>query len=400
MKFPKLKKPVTTMVIMYLPVVMPFILVSAYLLIFTDGEMNPVRIFALLGSLVFSLIFALKNFALYLAADVILQEIYVWQKARQYFESDINGRDLKTAEKIISRRCRFFGKEIEPTAKHENLIFFRLSRKNSSTINWSRTDKSFLVYSVPYLDEKNYNEILNSARAYIKAENKPFKPTIFTDKRQRESPVCKCSVILIMAERVSPYVFEKAVKCTQNEYDGCFMPCVAELSTGRYYFDSLKEAILTATTQKNKTVSLIKQLVFGGKLPLKNNDKMLPCEIDDEFFEMTLWDFIKFYKKSVKESDEETARFINKMKVDEVKFDESFVFYKMEKKTAVLMAIEDEENEKKLVLILDAEYEYPVKGKFTISEVNKIRKRVREELENMGYEISFDEEGLPKSYRK
>ena len=399
MKFPKLTKPILTMIISYLPIVLPFAAVSAYLILFTDGEMNLLRISALIGSTVVSLVFMIKNFGFYLFADVILQEIHVWQKARRYYETDVNGRDVKTAEKIILSRCRFFGKEINPKI-NENLLFYRLSRRNSWTVNWSRIDKNFLVYSVSYLDEQNYAEIINSARANIKAEYKPFKPTVFTDSQQRKAPVCKCSAVLILAERVSPYVFEKALKCTQNDYDGCFMPCVAEMSTGRYYFDSLKETFMAAVPQKNKTVSLVSRFVFGDKLPLKNNDKMLPCEIDGEFFEMSLWDLIKFYRKGIKEGEEETAKFIDKMKVDEVKLDESLVFYKMEKKTAVMMALEDEEKEKKLVVTLDTEYEYPVKGKFTISEMNKIKKRIREELEKMGYEVSFDEETLPESYRK
>lgn len=115
-------------------------------------------------------------------------------------------------------------------------------------------------------------------------------------------------------------------------------------------------------------------MVFGGKLPLRNNDKMLPCEIDSEFFEMTLWNLIKFYGKSIKEGEEETGKFINRMKSDEVKLDESLVFCKMEKKTAVMMFSEDEKNEKKIEVTLDAEYEYPVKGKFTISEMYRIRR--------------------------
>lgn len=399
MKFPKLTKPILTMIISYLPIILPFGIVCAYLILFTDGEMNLLRIFALIGSTVVSLIFIIKNFGFYIFSDVLLQEIHVWQKARQYFESDINGRDLKTAEEIISRRCRFFGKEINPT-RNDNLVFYRLSRKNSGTVNWSRIDKNFLVYSVPFLDEKIYAEIISSARANIKAEDKPFKPTIFTDKEQRKAPICKCSVVLILAESVSPYVFEKAVKCSQNNYDGCFMPCVADLSSGRYYFDSLKETFMAAIPQKNKTISLITRLAFGGKLPLKDNDKMLPCEIDSEIFEMTLWDLIKLYRKSVKEGEEETGKFINKMKTDEVRIDESLVFYKMEKKTAVMMFSEDEENEKKIEVTLDAEYEYPVNGKFTISEMNRIKKRITEELTGMGYEVSFNEEMLPKSYRK
>lgn len=400
MKFPKLTKPILTMVISYLPIIFPFSIVCAYLILFTDGEMNLLRIFALIGSTVISLVFIIKNFGFYLFSDIILQQIHVWQKARQYFESDINSRDLKTTEKIISRRCKFFGREINSQVKNDNLILYRLSRRNSWTVNWSRIDKNFLVYSVSFLDEKIYGEIISSARANIKAEYKPFKPTIFTDKEQRKAPICKCSVVLILAENVSPYVFEKAVKCSENNYDGCFMPCVADLSTGRYYFDSLKETFMSAVPQKNKTISIIKQLVFGGKFPLKNNDKMLPCEIDSEFFEMTLWDLIKFYKKSVKEGEEETGKFINKMRTDEIKLDESLVFYKMEKKTAVMMFSEDEENEKKIEVTLDAEYEYPVKGKFTISEMNKIKKRITEELTKMGYEVSFNEEMLPKSYRK
>ena len=401
MKFPKLTTPLLTMVISYLPVIIPFLFLLSCVFIFPDGEMNLSRALAIFGPLVFALVFMLKNFGFYLFSEVILLEIRAWQRAREYFESDINGRNLKTAEKIISDRCRFLGKKINPANKNENLILFRLSRRNSSTINWSRFDKSFLIYSVPYLDEKSYAEIINSARANIKAEHKPFKPTIFTDRHQRKAPICKYSVVLILAENISSYIPEKALKSSQNKFDGCLMPCVADMSTGRYYFDSLAETCFAqATPEKNRAISLIKKYVFGGKLPLKNNHRMLPCEIDSEFFEMTLWDLIRFYKKVMKDGKDETSEFINKMKINEVKFDENLVFFKMNKKTAVFMALEDEENKNKVEVSLTVDYDYPSKGRFTISEMNTIRKRISEELNKIGYKVTFDEEALPKSYKK
>lgn len=399
MKFPKLTTPILTMVISYLPIILPFLIVVSYRLLFTDGEMDFWGLIELFGSLGFALFFIIKGFGFFIFSDVILQEIHVWQKARQYFESDINGRDLITARNKISGRCTLFGKQINPESNDDWLILYRLSRRNSSTVNWSRIDKHFLVYGTEYLDEKSYAEIIISARANIKKQDKPFKPTIFTDKQQRKAPLCKYSVVVILAERISPYVIEKAGKSIQNNYDGCMMPCVADLSTGRYYFDSLAETTVSERPQKNRSISLIKHLVFGGKLPLKNNDKMLQCEVDAEFLEMTLWDLIKFYRKIVKEGNRETDEFIKKMKFDEVKLDESLVFYKMNKKTAVFMASENEKCKNKLEVSLTVDYDYPNKGKFTISEMNTIRKRISEELNKMGYEVTFDEENLPKSYK-
>lgn len=44
--------------------------------------------------------------------------------------------------------------------------------------------------------------------------------------------------------------------------------------------------------------------------------------------------------------------------------------------------------------------DFIAKLQISLSEMNKIKKRINEELTKMGYNVSFNDELLPKSYRK
>lgn len=353
---------------------------------------------------IMSLVILFAKFSFYTFADDLLGTINMWQKSRQWYESDINGADIETAKKRIIQRSSRLGKICVPANNYETPVLIRYARKPATTVRNSKIDKFFFIYSVDYLDEEKYRNILSSSKANIKALFKPFSPTIFTNKNQRNSPVGRCCVLIILAESVSPYVIEKASKCIMKKHEGCTVPCVIDLSVERYYFDSLKLHFEIGAEErpfKNHCISMIKQSVFGGKLPLKNNDRMLEKNFDSDFLEMTLWEFMRREKSFDKEADKEIEETANKLEDNEVFLEEeNLVYYKFNNKIICFLVLLDEENSKKLNVVLDNKYEIPRKEKISVSDMNNIKDRIKDELTAKGYEIIFNNEFLPKSYRK
>ena len=403
MKHLKLKNTYLCQLLLYSPVIFA-ILASAcsIFLIGPDDEVTLPFIILLIAPMVLILIFLIKNFAFYMLADGVLSFIRAWQKSRQYFQSDINGNDILTAENKIRKRTAFFGKAYECVEKYISPSLIRYTRKPPSSIHYSKVDKYFFLYTADHLDEDLYRNILSSSKANIKRLYKPFKPTVFTSKDQKNAPVAKCTAVVILCNSVTDEVIKKASKCTQNKFYGCILPCVINVNKGLYYFDSrneIYEAGLLAKPEKNYTVSMIKKYVFSGKLPLKNNDKMLrfDSEID---IETPFFEFVKKVKSDFKESDKESKEFADTLSEKEVKTDEDLIYCKLNGKTATFSLFADEENERNVEIILMNEYDFPKKSKISIKEMNEIKKLINTHLSSDGYNVTFVSDLLPKSYRK
>lgn len=403
MKHPKLKNTYLCQLLLYSPVILAVLLSAcAIFLSGPDGEATLPFIILFIAPMVLLLIFLIKNFAFYMLADGALSFIRAWQKSRQYFQSDINGNDIITAEKKIIKRTASFGKKCECVEKYIEPVIIRYARKSSSTIHYSKIDKYFFLYTAEHLDEDAYRNIFASAKANIKKLHKPFKPTIFTDKNQKDSPVAKCTAVVILCNSVTYEVIKKATKCTQNKFDGCIMPCVIDIKKGTYYFDSTREiyeAGLMAKPEKNYVISIIKKYVFSGKLPLKNNDKMLPFDSEIDI-ETPLFEFVKKIKDDFKESDKESKKFADTLSEKEIKIDEDLIYCKLNGKTATFSLFADEENERNVEIILMNEYDFPKKSKISIKEMNEIKKLINTHLSSDGYNVTFVSDLLPKSYRK
>lgn len=400
----KLKNTVLCQLILYSPVIIlfsfSFVLVA---LIGTGEEAGPWFTMLIILPMILALVYLFKNLTLFMVSDIVFSIIRSWKKARLWFETDINGTSRKVAEKKILSRCRRLSKKYDCDKHFIEPLSLHYRQKSSSSIHWAKIDKFVAVYSVDFLDEELYKEIIKSAKANFKTLHKPFKPTIFTDKRQKKAPNAKCCAVIILADSVSAYVIPKASKCTEDKQCGCIMPLVADFSTKRYYFDSMKEAFepgLMGRPEKNYSIDVVKKYVFAGKLPLKNNNRMLDFELDGIDLEKSLWQFIKEFKQEGKQIEKSTRKLIEKLKDNEVCYKDEEVFFKLGERTASFLATWDEDNEEKIDVLLLNEWTYPKKSKISLKDMEIIKDRIETELTAKGYQVTFETDLLPKSYQK
>ena len=161
-------------------------------------------------------------------------------------------------------------------------------------------EKLLLVYRTEELNEEEFRRIINSSLFLQKRAFSGDAKFILMDPRQKNQPVAHATAVVILADRVWPEV-EDRIRDAVSGSLGATVPCVVDFSTGQCRFDGMGKAYLmgmTAKPEKNMAQDMLRDVLFGGFLPLKDKSTMLPFPIKDLDPEMSLLDLVKIYNES------------------------------------------------------------------------------------------------------
>ena len=380
LKYPKIKNATLSRILTYFVVLGGFVL-PIVIVVNLPWVSDIIKVTFFIVMLLAMLVYLIRNFAVLMSMDIMLAALKCHLNARKQFDV-LDGYDIGDIENELSR----FGIQCEPIALTPAPDILRYKAKASHTVYAKGTEMVVAAYRVCRLDKDIYNKVFRSAKANSKAliGKKKF---IFLDKEQKTAPLKRVTVIIIFAESVAESLSEELYKLVcKNDGDGmdeAIVPCVVDVSKKICVFNCLRIPSLGyGNPIKNCGIRIVRKCVFGGVLPIANNDKNLE-PIKDIDPEQSLWDFWRsIYKETVGVERENRKRY-KSMLHKEIIFEDDFLYVKWQDR-GVLTAVSLDE-QKKIAEIDTIEFwEYPKK--------HKIAKKTKAEIENMISEY-FGERG-------
>lgn len=392
-KFPKLKNPVLCKIILYAPAFlwMPILLLIAVF----EEELEAVLpgfaiVILMLVLMIFALVYLFHNPFMFLGMDVSLEGIRLHLKDRKFFQTDKNGSTRTEEEKIISRRMSRLGYTCEPNKASPAPLLIKFYSHYSWTVFYARIEKICLLYSVAHLDAELYRRIMTSASSNIIPLHGNKDGMRFIDKQKKKAPIASAAAVIILADSIDEKIPSMVRRDLGSYSESIILPCVADISSGRYYFDSLADIHipgLAGKPAKNFAIEIIKKAVFGGLLPLQGNDNL--CEMKNFDPEATLWEAIAEFN-----FNEGKVPFIYRMlakrvKPGQFKFRGNYILCKIREKAMAFPYKIDSENEKHLHVTLGKKSVSQFGKNLSKKEFEALSGALAEYLEAEGYTYTF-----------
>lgn len=395
MKFPKIiKNPTLCQVITYVPALI-FVIYMLFMAFVEDvfGIKSSLPYVFLFLLLAFTIYYIFHNIAFLFVSETLFSVIRAWKKTRLWYESDCNGSDRKTAEQKLINRGKSCGKICEPTKAKPVPLMLRYRRCYSWMVFWASIEKISMVYSTDYLDTNEFRNIVNSAVSNINAQH--TEPKFFIDRNKKKAPVATASVAVIVADSISDDIPELVQKEQTSCRQGYLLLCVYDISSKRYYFDGMAEIYsqgMMGKPEKNYALSLLKKLVFNGRLPLRGNQHYVPLPSTDEYSEeTTLWELIRNFNQEIKETKGEGKKIAKNLNHGEVLLKNGFIYCKLSERTARFSAIIDEEDPLCVSIIIVNYWAYPKSNRISKKDAAEIKQRIEAYLLKNGYNYDFVE---------
>lgn len=405
MKFPKLKHSLLCDILLVLPAFAVFWYLLLCLLLFGDVEMDAVFLVGLLLTIAFSLWYLFSHFLLFNMVSVPLAYIRLWKRDRLEYRTARNGRDRAASEKRILWRCRRWGKRYLPNGPGAEQVQVFYRHGLSWTVFYSVIEKRAAVCSVDHLTKETFRSLLEQAQ-FLLRQVPAGKPRL-KSRSEKKAPRAFASVLVILADRVDAEVKLSARKAAEKSEEDCLLPCVVECPSGAYYLDGMRSYYMVGMTgrpAKNYASVLLRRLVFGGRLPLKDKT-MRPPYPREEDLNMSLWEFLRICRAEIKGSDaeekKERKKMLRRLKDGEVRVGAYAVYCKVGERLAAYAFFADAEDEKKLVLQADGRWYFPRKTKLPIggnvmsrkmkkTDSDAIRRLIGSRLTEDGYTVESD----------
>ena len=293
---PKIKNPLLCQLVLYAPALAFFVVILLGLVFAALPEsMMWIWVVLMIVSAVIALAYLLSAMIILLATDVVFSTVRFWKRDRLWYPSQRIGADAEAALRKIRARA---GEETKfvPGADPQPVYGVKWS-ETSPMVHYRGIESLLLVYRTAELDVEEFQRIMHSAVIVQKRAFSGNAKFMMTDPRQKNQPVAHATAVVILADRAWPEVMEKIRDAVSGSL-GATVPCVVDFSTGQCRFDGMGKAYLigmTAKPEKNMAQDILKDVLFGGVLPLKDKSTMMPFPIKDLDPEMTLLDLVKRY---------------------------------------------------------------------------------------------------------
>lgn len=396
MKYPKLKNTFACGFLLFLPIFPPIItlIVSFFMIFFNDTDKYiPAAIAIFFITVILSIIYFLKIQSLIMPLEIISDIINNWKRDRLWFETECNGHDRQTAEKIISKRARFCGKLKQPVPSTASPVFIRHKLSYSWFETTAAKEKITLLYSVNYLDKNTYKNIMNSANVCSKAVQCKKEDIRFIEKKQRKSPLITAVAVIILADSVSAEIPELSRKLTDEKQNKIIVPAVVDFSVNRYYFNPGREyyePTFFSVPARNLARKMIIRTLFAGKLPYKNNENITIFEYKGIDMEMSFWDFAKQELQDSVEFEKYLKKTAKKLNDGDIFMDEeNMIFCKINNKTVIItVEVNEEDNSIYDVLVPDL-WVHPKPYKISKKDKSIIKEKIEKYLTQNSYNYKF-----------
>ncbi len=395
MKWPKLKHPLLCNIVLVGGTVLAFFL-PFVLFALADKDILPdfvtiVLTFSIWGGLLW---FLISHVGILMILSAVLEMYQGYLHARTYFTCPKNGTQPDGIRKKILRRAKRFGTPYELETAPRELTVVRYRNTPSMTVYYHRIEKFLLVYEVELLDAEASRKLWQSANAITNIVCRKQKPLYQKPKgHSKDNSVSVATVIL--ANTVSPDVAAQLVKDNSRMDDRHVHVCAVELSTAKYYFDNQKEPFMFTYPVKNRAINRIHRIVFGGRVPLRDNPHTLPeppwlakNEYDPE---VSLWSYIGYVKKEVGTQSRKEKKKFQEMADSTVIQDDGWLYCKLEGRVDMMMIDDDENDPQKKQVILSLNWSYPKSNRISKKDRATIRRLVETFLREQGYDVTFVE---------
>ena len=399
MKWPKLKHPLLCNIVLVGSVMAPPILslffpalpIAAYI----HPLLLPVIMFA---PWVWAIWFMISHYALLMKTSMFLEVYHAHLQGRRHFTCPKNGADSDGIRKKILRRAERFGYPYELDIIPKELVTVRYKNTPSMTVYYHRIEKLLLVYEVDVLDADASRKLWQSANAVTNTICKEQKPLYRKPKGCSKKNSTSVAVV-ILANTVSPDVAANLAKDNIKMDDRSLLFCAVELSTAKYYFNNQKEPFMFTYPVKNRAINRIRRVVFGGRVPLRDNPHTLsiPQGFEKDGFdpEMSLWHFMKRTQKELKKelkgmSRREKKQF-QEMQSGTVTMDDGWLYCKLGERVSAMMVDDDENDPQKKQVILSLNWAYPKSNRISKKDNATIRRLTEEFLRGQGFEVTVIE---------
>ena len=385
MNFPKLKNALFCRILVCISVLGGLFVPMIILPILTFIP-EIIRVIALIVFVICFLVYVIKNAAVLIALDLGLATIHCYNKARKHFTLPPSF-DEQEAEYKISR----IGLGYEPLPILPLPELFRYKSTAPMTVYSSGIEKIVLTYHTEFLDKELYHSIINSAHANSNSMKGKTKHR-FLDKAQKEAPLNRAMVVVIFAKRVEEKLrrdlSDMVCKNTGDGFDTSFLPCVVDAEKQICTFDSMCVPYIGFQyAVKNRAVNIIRKYLFDKKFTFDNSSEMLE-PIKDLYPEQTLWSFWKNLKKDLVLHDKELKSRFEKMKHEDIIFEDEYIYMKWND-NGIWMDVEIDEELKTAEIDHIDMWDYPKSNKIGKDTVKELEKRICAYFAKLGYTVKF-----------
>ncbi len=370
--------------------ILPMALIIIFPLIFDIFPSIP----DMVGMIIFLLVcagyiyFLFANFLTLGMLDIAFTVAYCYMTARKCFRLP-EGFSEDKLNKKISR----FGKGYEPNAMSPRPDMLRYKSTAPVTIYSCGIERVVVTYRAELLTKGLYHSIISSATSNSKALIGK-KKHLFLDKNQKKSPLNRATVVIIYAKDVDANLKEEAWRIvTKNGGDenvNSILPCIIDLRDGRCTFDSLRFPYIGfGYPAKNRGIRLIRNFIFGGKLPIEgepDRDDVKPKDYDTE---QSFWSSMKQMRNICKTALGEGKKIFKKMPHGDIKEDDGWVYLKMHDKGICLPVDRDEETKNVTVALSDV-WDLPKGHKVSKTSEAMIKDAVQKYYRAEGYSVTFE----------
>lgn len=338
--------------------------------------------------------FMISHYAILMMTSMCLEMYHAHLHGRTHFACPKNGTDLDGIRQRILRRAKGFAVPYELENLPKELVCLRYKNTPSMTVYYHRIEKLLLVYEVDVLDTDASRKLWQSANAITNIIGKEQKPLYRKPKDHAKDNSVSVAVV-ILAQTVTPEVAANLVEAEIKAGDRFVLFCAVELSTAKYYFDNQKEPFLFAYPVKNRAINRIHRIVFGGRVPLRDNPHTLPIpkgfKKDGFDPEMSLWRFMKRAQKELKGMGRREKKRFQEMQNGTVIIDDGWLYCKLEDRVSTMMVDDDENDPQKKQVILSLNWYYPKSNRISKKDNATIRRLTEAFLREQGFDATFIE---------
>jgi hypothetical protein len=363
--------------VIFIPLLIIIAGTIAFILIPNEGIGSAV----MLVSLIAALIPLVRNVVHIFSLDITLTSLRNWQKDRLSFETDINGLAAQEVEKAITARALKWGKE-QQNPDGASLTLYKKTKTFNELL--PAVHQKLIVYSLQNLTFEDYKVKLAQAQK----EN-------LKNKSGEETAVA----LIFLCDRVEQSVLNCVREdCGYNEdEETVVIPLVYDGLTRQYYFNAFYEYNLFVKSTKNYLLDSIKKVVFGGKLPLENNDRFDYSNEISVWQDKILGDLLDDIKANDKKDKEFVKNTAEQLTDGQTLFHDDTLYVKHNGKLASYYAFYEEKNPNDITLWSADSWDYPKETEISKKDKAVLGKIAIDYFEAQGKKATFDPEEYPVS---
>lgn len=383
MNQPKLKYPRLCRILTYVVVIGAGIL--PIILVFQFPVPDGVKVVVLLASLCGLLVYLFRNFLVLMMLDMTLAMLSCYRTARSRYLLPPH----RSAEAIRSNILRY-GIACDPTPIKPTPSALRYKFSNPMTVYTRGIEKVVAAYEVDFLTREVYRDIFSSAKVNSKALIGK-KKALFLDKTQKKQALHRVTVVLVLAHQIDPSLiaelYELVCKQCGNEEEDCLVPCVVDLEHHSCVFNCLRLPYIGLNyAVKNRGIRIIKNLVFGGRLPLTEEFTLPP--INDADPEMSLWALWKEVHHQLIGAERKTKKQFESMSEREIRMVGDVLYLKWDQR-GVCQTVELDTESKTAKVEFVTNWAYPKSQPIGKKTIQKLVTHITDYFEIIGYSTVF-----------